>query len=135
MYGKKHLSYLGDILLIEIRVFGKVKNGKLTLNNKDDFQNDLYKLHGDVVLTVKELPKKKTSKQNNYYRGVIVRLLAQHLGYSDNKMHEVLKFKFDVQSTSKLSQDEFQEYLDRIIRWSAQFLDFPLPDPTRLQEF
>tara|TARA_R100001198_G_C5058823_1_gene110994 strand:- start:12 stop:182 length:171 start_codon:yes stop_codon:yes gene_type:complete len=51
-------------LSIEIRTFGKVKNGKLTLNNKDDFQNDLYKFHGEVVLTLKELPKQKTNKQN-----------------------------------------------------------------------
>ena len=117
---------------IEIRTFGKVKNGKLTLNNKDDFQNDLYKFHGEVVLTLKELPKQKTNKQNNYYRAVIVRELAQHLGYSENKMHEILKFKFDIQSTTKLSQDEFQDFIDKIIRWSAQFLDFALPDPTRL---
>ena len=117
---------------VELTAYGSVINGKLNLENKDDFQNDLHKFHGEVVLTLKELPKKKSNKQNNYYRGVIVKLLAQHIGHTENKMHEILKFKFDVKSTSKLSQDEFQDYIDRIMRWSAQFLDYALPDPTRL---
>ena len=118
--------------MTEVMAYGKVINGKLILDNKDDFVNDLYKFNGDVVLTLKQLPKKKTNKQNNYYRGIVVKTLAQHLGYSEHEMHEVLKFKFDVNSTSKLSQDEFQDYLDKIIRWASMYLGVAIPDPTRL---
>ena len=118
--------------MTEVMVYGSVINGKLILENKDDFQNDLHKFNGDVVLTLKELPKKKTNKQNNYYRGVVIKLLAKEVGYSVHDMHEVLKFKFDVKSTSKLSQDEFQDYLDRIIRWASEYLGVVIDDPTRL---
>ena len=116
----------------ELIAYGRVINGKLILENIDDFQNDLYKFNGDVVLTLKQLPKKKTNKQNNYYRGIVVKTLAKHLGYSEHEMHEVLKFKFDVNSTSKLSQDEFQDYLDKIIRWASMYLGVAITDPTRL---
>ena len=121
--------------MIEVMVYGKVINGKLILENKDNFQNDLYKFNGDVVLTLKELPKKKTNKQNNYYRGVVIKILSQHLGYTLDEMHRELKKEFKIESTKKLSQDEFQDYLDRIIRWASMFHGVPLPDPTRLQEF
>tara|TARA_Y100000593_G_scaffold46258_1_gene87976 strand:+ start:484 stop:837 length:354 start_codon:yes stop_codon:yes gene_type:complete len=115
--------------------YGRVINGKLILDNKDDFQSDLYKFNGDVVLNLKELPKKKTNKQNNYYRGVVVKKLAQHLGYTLDEMHKELKREFKIETTKKLSQDEFQDYLDRIIRWASMFHGVALPDPTRLQQF
>ena len=105
----------------------------MILKNKDRFVNDLNKFNGEVVLSLKELPKQKTNKQNNYYRGVVVKILAKHIGHSQEEMHEILKFKFDVKSTSKLSQDEFQDYLDRIIRWASMYLGVAIPAPTRLQ--
>ena len=118
--------------MTEVMVYGKVINGKLILENKDDFQNDLHKFNGDVVLTLKQLTKKKTNKQNNYYRGVIVKTLSQHLGYTLDEMHQELKKEFKVDTTKRLSQDEFQDYLDRIIRWASIFHGVALPDPTRL---
>ena len=33
----------------ELIAYGRVINGKLILENIDDFQNDLYKFNGDVV--------------------------------------------------------------------------------------
>ena len=116
-------------------VYGKVVDGKLILDNKDDFENDLYKFSGDVVLTLKELPKKKTNRQNNYYRGVVVKTLSRHLGYTLDEMHEELKKEFKIETTKRLSQDEFQDYLDRIIRWASIFHGVALPDPTRPQQF
>ena len=116
----------------EIMVYGRVVNGRLTLDDKDQFTNDLYKFDGDVVLNLKELPKKKTNRQNNYYRGVVVSKLAQHLGYTLDEMHNELKREFKIETTKRLSQDEFQDYLDRIIRWASMFHGVALPDPTRL---
>jgi len=116
----------------DVMAYGKVINGKLILDNKDDFADDLFKFDGNVVLTLKQLPNKKTSRQNNYYRGVIVKTLSQHLGYTLDEMHNELKKEFKIETTKRLSQDEFQDYLDRIIRWASIFHGVALPDPTRL---
>ena len=66
---------------------------------------------------------------------MVVKKLAQHLGYTLDEMHKELKREFKIETTKKLSQDEFQDYLDRIIRWASMFHGVALPDPTRLQQF
>ena len=116
----------------EVIVYGRVVNGRLTLDDKDQFTNDLYKFNGDVVLTLKQLPKKKTNRQNNYYRGVVIKVLSKHLGYTHNEMHKALKLYFRIKSTKTLSQDDFQDYIDKIIRWAAMDLGVVIRDPTRL---
>jgi len=53
-------------------------------------------------------------------------------------MHEILKYKFlqsnamgmpYIKSTTRLSTGEFEEYLSKIKRWAAEFLNIVVPDP------
>ena len=118
--------------MIELTFYGKVINGKLIFDNKQDFLDEISKIDGDICIHLKQLEKKKSSKQNNYYWSGIINKLGKHLGYTPEEMHKVLKQHFNITSTKHLTQDEFQDYLDRIIRWAAQDLQYPLPDPTRL---
>ena len=112
---------------------GKVVNGKLTLDNKGLFQEYLYHFDGFVSIEIKASKKVRSPQQNAYYR-VIVRVLGKELGYTEHEMHEVLKHKYELESTKHLSVQEFGEYIDHIVRWAVTEMGIVLPDPTTPHE-
>ena len=78
---------------------------------------------GDLFVTIEELHS-RTKHQNNYYwKGIIGRpgvegcLLDSESfgGYTPLEMHQALKVLFKIESTSKLSVDEFTDYINDII--------------------
>jgi len=108
---------------------GSVKKGKLTLHDKSSFNEFISQSEGDVSIVVKPIPKSRSPKQNNYY-WMIIKSVAKEIGYTHDEMHEVVKVKFKINSTKDLDQDEFSDFLDRLIRYFAQ-LGFPVEDPRR----
>ena len=50
-------------------------------------------------------------------------------------MHEVLKQKYDLETTKHLSVQEFGEYIDQIIRWAVTEMGIVLPDPKQPHQF
>jgi len=112
---------------------GKISNGKLTLDNKQMFQQYLFNFEGSVSIEIKTAKKVRSPQQNAYYR-VITRTLGKELGYTEQEMHEVLKQKYDLETTKHLSVQEFGEYIDQIIRWSVTEMGIVLPDPTTPHE-
>ena len=112
---------------------GKVKNGKLTMDDLDLFQNYLYELEGYVSIELKKEKKIRSPQQNAYYR-VIVRILGRDLGYTEHEMHNELKSKFGIESTKNLTSQEFGEYIDHVIRWAVTEMGIVLPDPTKPHE-
>ena len=108
---------------------GTIKKGKLTLHDRNSFNEFISKSEGDVSVFVKSIPKTRSPQQNNYY-WMIVKSVAKEIGYTEDEMHEVVKVKFKIDSTSKLEQDEFSDFLDRLIRYFAE-LGFPVEDPRR----
>tara|TARA_Y100000593_G_scaffold28003_1_gene55894 strand:- start:8447 stop:8674 length:228 start_codon:yes stop_codon:yes gene_type:complete len=75
------------------------------------------------------MPKTRSPKQNNYY-WMIIKAVANEVGYTYDELHEIVKVKFKIESTKNLEQDEFSDFLDRLIRYFAQ-LGFPVEDPRR----
>ena len=108
---------------------GTIKNGVLTLHDKDGFKRYIKDIDSDVWIDIKTAPKARSTQQNAYYR-TIIRQIGNHLGYSEDEMHDVIKQKFAIQSTKDLSKDDFSELLDRIIRFSAT-LGFVVQDPRK----
>ena len=104
-----------------------IKNGKMTLTNKEEFDNAISKLQGDYYIELKETGV-RSSQQNNYYWN-IVRILAEELGYTENEMHSTIKNHFEVESTKTLSTKEFASFIERLVRWSAIELNIVIPDP------
>ena len=74
--------------------------------------------------------------------GVVVDLLAAHTGYTSDEMHEALKMKFlritrpnlpdTVQSTARLTKDQFCEYIDNIQKWAATEMGCVIPDANQV---
>ena len=108
---------------------GTIKNGVLTLHDKDGFKRYIKDIDSDVWIDIKTAPKARSTQQNAYYR-TIIRQIGNHLGYSEDEMHDVVKQKFKISSTKDLNVEEFSEFLDRIIRFAAEF-QFVVKDPRR----
>jgi hypothetical protein len=103
-----------------------------------------------VVITVAEAKKTRTSPQNRYYWGCVVKLitdafrdagnmvnaedvhdfLKQHVG----KLSQVLvttdgEVFWGPGSTTKLTTSEFSDYIEAVKAWAAEVLDLQIPSP------
>lgn len=132
--------------------YGKVADGKLRLFRKDQWERALQFLNNqEVQLTIEKKKKLRTTKENNYYWGVVVRMICESEGYDPfsenerNQVHLGLREKFlgieksgifkIIKSTTTLSTVEMENYLDRIRLWAALSRDegglglyIPLPN-------
>jgi len=124
--------------------YGVVQKGKLVLD-----EPKLYKQHlktfkredGEptkVVMVLEKWRQSRSDNQNRYYWGVVVRMIADELGYSDEEAHEAIKWEFlrklgvritTVRSTADLSTVEFEEYLSKVRTWASIELNIMIPLP------
>ena len=105
----------------------RIEKGKMTLLDREKFDNAISKLQGDYYIELKQTGV-RSSQQNNYYWN-IVRIIADELGYTEQEMHSTIKNHFDVDSTKTLSTKEFSGFIERLVRWSAIELNIIIPDP------
>ena len=100
---------------------------------------------GDPVEVIIQKPKQdRSNKQNRYYHGVVLDYISDHTGYETHEVHEEMKRMFNPVpskfslgetvggSTAKMSTTEFNEYIERIVRWAAMELSVVIPDPNEL---
>ena len=98
-----------------------------------------------LYLLDKEL--NRTLSANRYYFGVVLKTISQHMGEKNlditiEDLHEVLKGKFNGkvvlidgeayeigETTKKMTQNEFIEYVERIREWSLDNLQCYIPEP------
>lgn len=103
---------------------------------------------GKYVLKA-ERADKRSNQQSRYYFGLVVPLMQKafkDLGHelSQQETHEFLKSRFNSfevvnhdtgeavsvpKSTTKLSKLEFSEYIEKIQRFAAEFLNTQIPNP------
>ena len=127
--------------------FGKIEKGKLLLETPQKYLVYLARLEGRRVELSLRLQKSQRSLQyNRYYFGVIVEILAEHIGYDRESMHENLKLKFAssrdlehegmfiIERTSKMTTERFMKYCADIQQWAAEYLNVYLPDPNEIPQ-
>jgi hypothetical protein len=105
----------------------------------------------NVVIRFERKSSKRSSPQNRYYFGVVVKeitLRLRELGHTwiqDEDVHELMKLKFNYEqivsehgevmelpkSTAMLTKTQFAEYVDRIRMWASDFLGLEIPDPNQ----
>ena len=123
---------------------GEIRNNKLRIFEQSKLTNLIHSLNNNrVELILRKETKKRSISANSYYWAVIVELFSKHLGYEADEMHEILKYKmlgYDVmeingekvikiRSTRHLTTDEFQNYIQKCIRWGNSLgIEFPSPD-------
>lgn len=122
--------------------YGTVKDGKLKLESRDLFLMYVESFDGhEVQLTLKKKSKPRSNQQNRYYWGVVIKTLADHLGYTPDEMHDALRMKFlidrerqlpTIKSTTTLSTITFEEYMTSVRQWASQELDCYIPEPNEV---
>lgn len=136
-----------------IEVVIHIHNKKVV--NMDEFRAAFNELkNGKHLVTVKDI-RKRSIPQNSYYWAVVVPLVRRGLydiGFDEvqtnDDAHRLLKKQFIRKEfinkktgevaritgkSSGLSIPEFNEYIERICKWSAEYLDVVIPSPN--QEF
>ena len=121
-------------------------NAVISFDNPQLYARFISQLEGKrVEVRIKQERTIRSLQQNSYYWGVVVNLIADHCGYDPDECHEALKLKFlspltkdeyglvRIGSTTKLSTEEFAEYLNRVVRWAAQYLQVFIPDPSQAE--
>lgn len=132
-----------------------IKDGEIT--NKSVVRDRFKSLQdGRYLLSIKS-QKKRSLPQNAYYWGIVVPMVKQGLreaGYDEVKTnddaHEVLKHLFlkkEIRSsvddnaiiiagsTAELKTVEFNEFLEAVWKWSAEYLGIEIPSPNQQTTF
>ena len=124
---------------------GIVDKGRLKLFEQERYEGYLKTLIGDVELTVGKPRKQRSNAENNYYWGVIIEILRNHIGYTAEEMHEALKWKFlkrhgekvyqlpTIRSTADLSTVEFENYMSEIREWASIEMGCYIPLPNEVK--
>ena len=87
----------------------------------------------------------RTLPQNSLYWGVYIKIIAEHLGYFPDELHEEFKAMFNAKdsklepgqrisgSTMRLTRKEFTRYLEDIRNWAMieHEIDLPERDETK----
>lgn len=114
--------------------FGHVKSGQLSFDHKDRFLSHIKSLNGErVIVTIGKAETTRTMSQNKYYWSCVVRILSRHCGYSEGEMHSELKKHFGVDSTTKMSLEEFGDYVESVIAWAQTDVGIQLPTPDEVR--
>lgn len=135
-----------------ITIGGRVVDGVLHLDSRNLFDAALK--HADwqrrVVVTIAPEEKKRSLRANAYYRGVVLRMIADELGYEPDDLHECLLLKFSSKTVAdpetgeevRITQrsrtktvDEFSAFLERVMLWAAEKLGMTFPEPRRDEEW
>jgi hypothetical protein len=120
---------------------GKVSKGKLQMYEPGAFAAHVSGLEGEVEVTVKRWSPARSGNQNRYYWGVVIPIIEEATGYDGEELHEALKVKFiqpwaskagDLTiypSTARLDTAGFSEFIEKVRRWAASFLNIHIPGP------
>ena len=109
---------------------GRVDKGRIKLDIPDRFKTYLSSFEGKrIELVLRERRAGRSDQQNRYYHGVVLKIIADYLGYTTEEMGELVKEHFNIESTSKLSTKEFNDHIERVVGWAAQQFGVYIPDP------
>jgi len=119
---------------------GTPTNGVMSVRNIEQFTRYLHTLEGvECEVVVKKYRKQRSLPQNNYYFGVVCVVLGNKIGYTVDEMHSAIGLKFllvseegkpdYIRSTTDLDTDEFNDFLEQVKQWAAEFHNCYIPDP------
>jgi L-cysteine desulfidase len=124
-----------------MKAFGEIKKGKLILNNKQQFQDQLVALEGkNVVIKIVERGNNRTKDQNSLF-WQWVDIISNETGYTKEETKELIQYKFlqrerlneegytetYLKGTSTLSKKEFTDFMNEVSYWSNNTLSISLP--------
>jgi len=122
----------------------KVKGKSLTFNNPSLYSRhmQLFEDGDNVLVTIKRQSRSRSNRQNAYYWGVVLDIIAKDTGHTPEELHEIYKRMFLKKkiinykgkefpvpgTTTDQDTNEFSEYIERI-RAEAASMGILVPDP------
>ena len=110
--------------------------------NPAKIKQHLLPLKGQLVMvTAEKLRKHRTDDQNRYYRGVVLKTIADNCGYRGSEeleaLHQEMRRRFLPKrgrlnipvSTTDLNTQEMTDYIEAIRDWAATELGIYVPEP------
>lgn len=126
---------------------GTIKDRKLVILDRVALDEYIASLPEgtEVGLIIAKRQKDRSDRQNGYYWGVVLKLIAKDTGHTEEELHEIFKRKFlppkvvtyrgvgikMPSSTTEASTLEFTDYIERI-RAEAGTMGITIPDPDQV---
>jgi hypothetical protein len=125
---------------------GRIEHGRIRLERREDFAGLIARLDGrEIDLILRKHRNVRSLSQNAYYWGVVIPLLAEHIGDDTEAVHRALGNEFlqrhievetqaswkrltTVRSTADLDTAEFTEYIEQCRRLGAE-MGVVIPSP------
>lgn len=128
---------------MKLKHIAKVEKNKLHFANIERLNMDVTRYNDKTVeVTIKEYKPKRSNQLNQYYWGVVVKIISDYTGYTKEETHELLKQTFlkkkvliedtwydTTESTTKMNNKEMLEFIEEVKQWAAQTLYVYIPDP------
>jgi len=127
------------------KLTGTVKHGKLIPENPEAHRVLLSRHEGKRVhYTIKRFTHSKSNNQNRYYRGVVVPILADYWGYTEDEAHSAIGLVHFmvypergipyVKSTQNDSWTtaEWEEKIEKIRIWAMNEFSVYIPLPNEV---
>lgn len=136
--------------MLNIEVPGHIdKDGKLVAENATMLKKWIEFNKGySLTITFQRFGNKRTTKQNRYYWGVVVKMIKERLtelghDLDTEEVHDFLKAEFNKieivtenehhlsipKSTKDLDSQTFNEYIEKVRQFAAITLEINIPDP------
>ena len=97
--------------------------------NPAKIKQHLLPLKGQLVMvTAEKLRKHRTDAQARYYRGVVLKTIADNCGYCGSELPKRGRLNIPV-STTDLNTQEMIDYIEAIRDWAATELGIYVPEP------
>lgn len=103
-----------------------------------------------ITITIAQEVQKRSLRAQAYYRGVVLKLMAEESGYDPDELHEWLKLRFNSKTiadpvtgeeiriactTTTLSVEDYGIYIERCMVLGAETYGISFPEPRRHEEY
>jgi len=117
-----------------------VEDGLIKDLDDKAFNDYLLSLSGECEMIVRKKKKKRSNKENRYYWGIVIKMISDYTGFSEDEAHDSMRMLFlkdrsgkveTIKSSKDLSTVEFEEYLSKIRMFASKELSLYIPDPNQ----
>lgn len=98
------------------------------------------------TVEIRAFKKDRSSQQNKYYWGTVLKVISDYTGYSGSDLHELFKLNLlpskvielgdkrvsVTPSTTDLTTIEFEQYIAEIMQFAADSLSLYIPSPNEV---
>jgi hypothetical protein len=97
-------------------------------------------------VSITAFKKDRSSQQNRYYWGTVLKIISDYTGYSQNDLHDLFKSTFlpskmiviggknksITTSTAELTTVEFEQYISDVMQYAIESLSLYIPSPNEV---